>query len=793
MRKILRYLFLLSLMALLIVIWINPMAWWSVVKSKNYYTDKDARSSITYLLNSSQWIHFNIPSFTNKIRFIFTANLLENINTLENIPNINYSVSYYIIDDNGKVLLSKVHHLRASYLSFMDENNTFIQKNFYLKSNLKPTTNENIFIDLLRFPTASKIYLKLNDKENRIADVTMRSYHLESIPKHRQQVKWERLSKKKQEYVSRGNIYQISLMTRREKNLIVSSIWKPNGPIGIEGESYHTRRMFTLKDSDTIHPYVVVKPNIYADINLSATRYLQEGNYTIKIISLEEKFPTLLLKSYNHTQKIAEKFYKFNKKETNIDFTKLEDGIVELESNQSIEIKIFEKKEKLEMHLPALHAYDYYDINQTTPIRYRFHTPNERYIQLECYSNTEINSTLHIEMKNKKGENIKTIHHRVEMLSSRYDYRDIFTPMSQPSLLTMLVSSEVDTIDISSQTPLILRLASRSPMMPYPLYSFSKKDQPEYIRQSSWFSLRPENFTKIHIKERKVKFYKQPKPPQINPFIQSGLFDYEQLFPTHSWRGYALLLKRKLGNEAIRSQAWSSLYSQVNLSKKEPIVFHDKNGLRKITPQLFYKNLNPISPTLNLYSGNRLITKQKLHKPSGSLILPNINTNTPYHLDINTSQTNDFYLSHTADGSQQYIKRTFLTFDKPLAFQVEKGATTASIGMQLASPYKLDKILSFLVEINHLNDVKNQTINKRTYKKYLLFADNTYEKVLNITNPKQELHASDMLYLTLGENLVNGKYTVTVYPPKVCQHCYLFVNHVTLGKKSKIQLSKEKL
>jgi len=794
MRKILRYTLLVLLLILLLIVWFNPLGLWKNIQSKNYHTDKNTRSSITYLLESSQWLNFTIPSFTKQIKFIFTANLLGDIDTSENISNIKYSISYSILDKNEKILLSKVHHLRASYLSYLDDNNTLVQKSFYLKSNLKPTTSENIFIDLQRFPTATKIYVKLNHKEDRIADVCIRSYHLENVPKNRQKIKWERLSKIKKEYIARGNVYQPSLMTRQEKELIVSSIWKPNGPIGIEGKSYYTRRLFILKDSDEMHPFVSIEPLIYADKNLSATRYLQEGNYTVCITSLEENQTDIQLKSYNSVQLLQLKHYTLKTEETYLQYRQFEAGIIEIVSNKNVEIKIYPKDEKEEMYLPSLQAFNYYDINQTLPIRYSFYTENERYIQIECYSHTELNTTLNIIMKNKKGETIQTLHPQVEMLTSRYDYRDIFQPITQATTYTILLNSNVNTIDISSEKPLIMRLASRSPTMSYPLYSFKKETQPEYLRKPSWFPLRPQNHRNYEIKKRRVHLFKQPKPPQINPFIASGNYHYEQLFPTHSWRGYALLLKRKLGQQAIRSQSWSNLYSQIDFNKKEHINFYSKSGLTKVTPQLFYKKSNPKLQIVKLYHNKELVSSHKLHQSSGSIVLPSIDTNTSYHFKTDTARETDFYLSHTTDGREYYTKRTFLSFTQPIHFQVKKDSTYSSIGIQLASPYKMSKTLSFFVEINDINDTKNQITTKRTYKKYQLFADSGQLKALNITYPKQELHSSDMLYLTLGENLVNAEYyTITVYPPKEHQHCYLFINHITLGKKSKILLSKEKL
>lgn len=801
MRKILRYLFLLSIFVISLVWYFDPISWMTSIKEKNYHTEERARGSNTYLLDLSKWLTFPIASFSKEIKFLLTANLPADIEIVENISDIRYSVEYEMVDSSGEILVSKIYHLRASYLLFRDDTDNFVSKSFYLGSRLRPTTSESIVIDMQHYPTATHIRLKLNNKESRIEDVVVRSYHLETTPEHRKDIKWERLSKKKQEHLSRGNIYHPSLMTRLEKHRVVSSFWKPNGPLGIDGKRYRTRRLFTLKDSDNIHPYIDIKPIIYADKSLAATRYLPKGSYGIKVANLETNSSLVRLNSYSSTKSLSQKNYILDSDMMTIEHTQLESGPIEVSSDYGIEIDIIDNSTKLELHLPAFISADYYDVNQTASLLYNFYTPSRRYIQLECRSAEETNSTLTMEMRDIDGNIIESIEQHIEAVASRYDYRDDFVPVTEAYRFSFLASEDLHTMEIFSNSPMSIRLSSRSPKIPYPVYSFGKVDKPEYSRLPSWFHMRPEKFDKTDLKERRTKLYTQSKPPIVDPLIESGDYDYEQLFPDEEWRGYTLLLDRKLGRDAIRSQSWSSLYSAIESNHQYRVSFHSRGGVEEVTPRLLYMDLNSTPQDIEIYDGDSPIAKERLYRASGDISLPQLKVDRDYNLTIVSPQTEKFYLSHTDDGVSIHNQRTFILFQKPLHFTLNKRIENESIGIELATPMTAllgeDRVVEFFVDISASNnsifeEILNQPRDKRAYHRYQLFADISQQDVYNITNPKQKLSLSRSIYLTLGENLPKGKYTITIYPPQDLNQLYIFMNHIILGERSKIQISMER-
>ncbi len=78
MRKIIRYIFWIFIILFLIFKLFNPIELYIKFTTDSLYKYsgvKKARSSISYILSSSKELTFNIPSFTQDLKFIFTANI----------------------------------------------------------------------------------------------------------------------------------------------------------------------------------------------------------------------------------------------------------------------------------------------------------------------------------------------------------------------------------------------------------------------------------------------------------------------------------------------------------------------------------------------------------------------------------------------------------------------------------------------------------------------------------------------------------------------------------------------
>jgi len=754
---------------------------------------EDARSSVTYLLSESNWLTFSIPSFTSQLKFLSTANLLPaDLDNAEESSDIRYSIEYELLDGSGGVLLSKVHHLRTAFLLFKDDNQSYKRKSFYLDSPLQPTMSETFNLALHNHSDAVKVRMKLHSKDSRIEDVGIRSYHLEKTSQHRKKLTWERMSEKKQEYLARGNVFSAPYLTQPEKQNLVSVLWRPNGPLGIENDDYKSRRLFILNESGGLHPYIQTQPKLYADARLHVSRFLKKGKYTITVTPISLVPSSIKLNYYIDKTLKHEDEYTMDKTSKLLHFESEEDGVIEIKSDQAISIRIQDESSRSPLDLPPVIARDYYKIDINNTIHYNFFSARKRFVRIECRSSEVENAFINIKMKDIDGKIVDTLKKRLTFTPSKYDYIEPFVPQSEPFYFYLPLSEDVNSLDIASKLPIALRLSSRSSSVPYPLYSFSSDERPEYKRLAGWFSVRPEKFNELKIKEREIALYKQIRPPMLNPLIKEGKYHYEQLYPNGQWRAHEILLVRPLGAQFIRSQSWRSLYAKVSSKKKNRLVFKDDTGLKYTTPRLIYQKAEVKPEDITVYLDNVVVLRKTLYARSGVLNLPAVSTRKPYTLHFKGGKNVDLLISNTSDSSQLYLKRQFIAFDKPMHFSFEKRGDDESIGLQLAVDAKEGSdALKFGIDLQAEQSFKNLSYASLSFNTYRAYADISQQKAGKITYNNQTLSVSDPIYTALGENLKPGRYMITVYPPKGVSKSYLYINHIALDKRAKTRINKE--
>lgn len=797
MRKLIRNLFWITIVLMIVFTYFDPLSYLKLFQ----FTNKEERnigkpmeSKPTYLISQDNWLTFEIPTYAKKLKFLSTANLIPDIENMKDLKNIRYSLEYEFYNKNNKLINSNTYHFKTAYVQFQDDNNTLVRKSCYLDVPLRPNVSQTFFISLKNSLDATKVRIKIKSKDFRIVDVGLQSYFLEETPEDRRDIIWERMSQKKKKHLSLGNIYTTSYMSEDEKRNLVSSLWRPNGPIGVEGEDYQIRRLYGLTELENISPCIDVQPDFYADENITATRYIKQGRYDIVLKPMTEYNSSVVLKYYVGKLPVDIKRYTLDNKDKTVFFESSEDGLLEINSSKGIAIHVKDNLTQESLDLPPIISSDYYKLDDNHTIDYNFFSSKKRFIRVECRSSHIQSALLTMILKDKNNKNIKTIHKAMEFIPSRYDYIKSFVPQSKPYFIYLEIPSAVSSIRLSSDQEISLRLATRGESMVYPIYSSAQENKSCFDKLSSWFTIRPLNFNQLPYKDMKITLYKQPATPVVNPLIEQGKFEYEQLFPYERWRGHTLLLKRPLDDNYIRSQSWKSIYTKVSSTKKTQLSFKDDIGLKETVPTLLYHHTQEQPIPVSIYLDGELVEHKILKSPSGSMTLPITSLKTSHTLEFGQSKNIDYYISNTSHKSDVYYKRNFISFDAPVKFKIKKCYPEESIGFQLAAEGEgPSTVLPFNVNLDFNTSTAIEAYQSYTFKKYRLEAEISNQKVMHITNHNKPLSVAEPMYLNLGENLPVGEYTMTVYPPDNSSTNYLFVNHLILNKNAKIRMSKEVL
>ena len=806
MRRVIWYLFWMTIIVWMLFYWTQPLYLWNNFKEKITQTTTnlgdDLRSSILYLLPKDKVLNFLIPSFTPQLKFVLTANLSLEAFPKEPINNLHYSVEYTLLDTQNKPLVSKEYHLKTAYLLFQDSNRSFVEKSFYTQGSLFPSTSKTILINLASYPTASKVALRLKRKDETIEDIGVRNYYLEMTRPERLNIMWERMSAEKRAFMARGNVYDPYYMRQIEKDMLVSSTYRPNGPIGIEGKAYKTRRLFIHTSMEDMDPYSPNIPNIYADSNIHASRYLPQGEYSLTFSNLQAPQESNLTLNIYSNKTIQTKQIFFNPKDAKPSLISLPyEAIVEINATSPMAIEIEEMTTHTPLPLPPVIAPYFYKIEDNRSLSYDFFTPHSRFVRLDTrkdskYSYDNNNTLLHVSMYDKEGNHIKTLEHNLSFVPSYYDYTEPYTAQSEPTYIYMYLCENVTKVTFNSTSPLLLRLQSRSVDASYPLYSFSLAENPEYDRLSGWFWLRPKAFHSPKLLEYQTYLFKQPYPPKTNPFIEIGRYFYETLLPIASYRGYTMLLKRPLEDNYIRPQSWANIYSKLPLNQKTDFMLHDDIGAKETTPHFIYYSTSEQQTKVDIVLDDVIVTKSTLYDKTKEWLLPLNSVDANHTLQVKATPNEEVFvfMNHIALNKELYFKRHFIAFDRPLHFQFEKKNALESLGFQLASTEQnSSQVCRVQMKLDTKEPLANHLYESITFNHYQIHFNFSKEKILPITHPNEKLILSNPTYLNIGENLSPNTYNITLYPPNNKKKNYLFINHIRMDTLSSVRISKEYL
>ena len=759
------------------------------------YLKNVQHSKMTYILDANGSLLFDVPSYSKEIKILSTANIIKPKKIENSMLEIRYELKYQFLDSQNRVIYTKRYHFKTNYMNFRDKDNKIVTKSFYLDKTLHPNPSQTLFINLKKHKNISKLRLVIESKDNNVVDLGIRTYYLEEIKKEKRDVKWRRMDKDILKHLSRGNIYKLENLTPIEKDSLVSKLYRPIGAIGIEKEDYKIRRLFVIKNADELHPSLDINPTFYMDYNLSATRVLSKGKYTIflKSLSTNKIKSNIEIRQYIENLRVSDNNFSMEDMDKNISINIKDTTLIELKSDNPISIEIIDINNSHKVQIPVVTSYGYNNIDKNNSLEYKFYSYHTRYIRLEARISGSTKAMLNITMRDREDKECN-ITKELEFILSRYDYIKDFIPQSQALYIYLTIPKYVKSISLKSDKHLLLKVSSRTDKIDYPVYSFAQSENPKFNKLPSWFVIKPYIQDKIKIKSTRETIFKQPKPPTTNPFIIMGKFFYEQLFPINRWRGHYILVKRNLANNYIRPQSYSSLYTQVDSQKHTKIRFRVDAGVKEIKPTILYHKRAKNDKITSIYLNNEVVSFQKFYGVSGTIKLPINNIDRKHDIYFSPNKNIDFYINHfTNTNTTIYLKRNFLTFDKPLIFKIKKRTKEESIGFQIAiNKTEKRKILPFRIEID-----ANTTITKPhlyqgyTFKRYKLYADIFQQRAIHIAYYNKILSLSKPMYIKLGANLPIGEYTIKVYPPKISTPCYLFINHIILNQNAKTGLSSD--
>ncbi len=776
-----------------------------------------AQHSQAYVVTDEQWVQFPLSKRKSVIRILSNASLTPQDADLEDYA-WKYAFHYQLLDRSGNLLHEKTYHHRSRATFDVKSDLDELQTRFFYDATteLIPTDGRVMLINLAGLETdVATLRLRLAEKDPSIVDTVVRVYEPDMTSEHKLAYKWQRMSQKKRAFVARGSVYPPELLRDEEKRNLTRDRWQPLGPAGVNGRDYQQRSLYTLRDyegeiqfgwsGDILPQGLLVDPWVNGIIPLPETGGL---------ITLELQ-PLMDSQSAQQAQLIWYGKGLGKKKEQTLPHQgqsfeysdRFEGGLLELKANQLMVVRVYLDEGGIRQEITpepiylrsfttsANLALDYHvdrfgkrASTMRFDLRLAMHSPE---IALEGSADVSY------KLLDAKGIEVSSGRLATNLNFSNYD-RLLGAQsgyLSQAQRYFFHLPPEVKTIRFYSSTPVMVVAYSR----PYDLihklrvpddyYSYGEKD----ARQPAWFMVQPDNEHELLSTHRSRLLRVQTKPPEQDPLVMAGQFEWDSYLPEGNWAARYLLNTRD-PSTPIRDQALSAIYHTVKPNQTTELQFVAEQFIKQIQPALIYLRPNDDPFQLKVYLDNKILYQEQLRSRRGEVRIPTI-TRGRHRLRIEAPSDSGWFINYVGRSEDAVIKRLAHRIEKHgLSFIYHKQTHEDEVlSAQFQVPANQTRRSKVWVTVTpqareRLQPYDNWTLDKRLFD--IRPERNTKQAVLNTQS--QWVEAGQRFFIPLGRELPPGQYRIK-FKLEYGRQGYLSLSRLSGGLKESLKAFREHL
>ncbi len=636
---------------------------------------KNSYSNLGYVLASDQWFTFPLAGKVERIKIVTNASISKESSLTKDVE-YQYTLEYEIRGKGSETL----HHDRFYQLSTLTH---------YQDLESKTTHTASLYLDPARVPVdgrvwtlnpadwspgkqAEQIRIRLVAKDENISDVLLRIYTIEENAQPEELYNWQRLSIPWRQKQARGNVYPHDFLSDDEKINLMTRRWRPVGPLGVPGEDYHVRTLYTLKEYDdqpVLDDELPVTPSIGPQKVM--TLPIAEGGLNLRFSFMpmgssgsDEENLTLSWFGLTPAQR-SRRQVSLNRAGETVVEAFFEQGLLEIRSQQPLRMQSYQQdgSEWVEWQPEPLFTRNTLcDLqsevgftltnldNRPTPLRITLRVP----ISEETAGEYQVEYEM---LGIPAGKGIL----RFAVQPSLYDrllLHGVETPVSEPVTYYWNLPLQVHGIRFNSAEPVLVAAATRPSGLSHRTRvpeDYDRTSVTDAERQPVWFPLLPDAYRELFRRQRSMLLQVQLRPPVDDPDLLAGLYRYESLRPSLQWAGRYLLLP-PAQQPRLRQPDAGSMYFPLKQGAASQ-NFIDENSVSVIQPRLvFIKDKEETVSRLHLFLDGKPYFSTELHGSSGLLNLPAVSKGN-HSLDVKISAGAELYMNHLQRDEEGYTLR----------------------------------------------------------------------------------------------------------------------------------------
>lgn len=694
-----------------------------------------------------------------------------------------YAFEYQLLDSQGTVLRQGRYNHRTRLSRFQDPSTgEWVTRNFLLDPMRLPTDGRSMLLSYLEEEQPSRLRIRLVRADPALMRVMFRVYEQVPNPAHERSYLWQRLSETQKARLARGSVYGPDHLREPEKHNLLRFDWQAVGPTGIDGEQYEAVKLYIGRAvvGDGSHERVVPH-GLYVDGVTRGIIPLPEGKWKVKlsVIPLPDEQAQAVRRDIKvrwYGRGIA------NRWQTTISpgagehllDGELNGGLIEIITGDptvvrarivsgDTEADVTPNPIRLRTYRADSEGNVVFDVDhidgKATPMR----------VDLRALVGAEaeaVGRSVRYEMLDASGASLAQGTLEAQLIRSAYDHPSMQQPkvyVTDPARYYFNLPPRVAALRLSASDELLITAYSRPPdlvretRVPEDYLAFAgdgKKDP-------GWFLLRPRNAEWFQHALRFVPLIIQDSPPEQDPRLLAGHYDWEFYKPLGSWRGRYLLIPRDSGLPE-RDQSRAALFRELPAGRASRVAIRGPIGRREVQPTMVFVRQGQTPMEVSLTLDGEDYYRTQIAGSLGELQLPPL-TPGRHSIKIQASGPARWYINYTAGGGPALLRRLSMQLDRSgLEFVYHKQSNdrevlTGELFTQAPGRARL------LVSIATPNPPGLQPLDDWTFKKRRFdLKPKVRAPVLVLRSSLKTASGGQRFVLPLGTDLPAGKYRIRV-------------------------------
>ncbi len=683
----------------------HTKTWFRHLQTADVHTLSAAASnSLVYPVKPKQWLKFAISENDLQLRIITNAHI-QRPETITPNASWAYVLHYEFLDKKGALLAKGLYHLHSRLTTYKDAQGDLIYGNYYSSKDLAPLDGRLILLGLKAMKGLALLRISLETVNPAIVETAVRVYVPTKISEYQVATLWLRMSQAQKDSLAKNSIYPASLLSTAEQTNLLRHQWQPIGPLGIEGQSYQTLTLYTLKDleqddqnalmtaaglqADAQHYGVIPLPEKGGEIAL--TFRALDGSALTSPVSIN-------LQWFGRDKEQRWQQDALWSKDTESLNYALDGGLLVIRPSSPVIVTAFlttatKAKHDITDNLLSIKTYpagfgvDFGVLHyQQQPAALRIDVR-----RLLTGAETPQHGSVRYQWLNDRQQIIAEGELNALDQPSLFDRVDNITDaknVSDPLSYYFHLPEQVSRLRLLSNDPDLLVNAYNQPYgaakkqrIPEDSYAANDKQDLQLI----WFPLRALNDDSLTQQQAIQWLSGQYRPPEDSPDVQAGQYLWQDYIP--QGEAEARYLLTDYTGEEVRAEALANVYCSLTVNRDTQVQLNAVGGLRSISPELIFLRSNASPFTAELFLNQQKVAAIDSIGLQGIMHLPETALGNQ-QIRLNTDSGGRWLMNYQAQcAGERYLKRRAFTLnaDAALDFIVQHEAQDEILSARLYS------------------------------------------------------------------------------------------------------------